>query len=98
MHALSTIDLAMFMLESRERQFNIGPLILLRRAKGYRGNFANRLHDKLLERPVGAPFNYKLKLSLTSLPALVPVIATCVIVPVVNFVLLDRFVFKAGRS
>jgi diacylglycerol O-acyltransferase len=73
MPALSTIDLAMFMLESRERPFNIGPLILLRPPKGYRGNFANRLYDKLLERPVGAPFNYKLKLSLTSLPALVPV-------------------------
>ena len=72
MPALSTIDLAMFMLETRERTLNIGPLVLLRPPVGFKGSFADRLHAKLLKRPPGAPFNYRLNLSLTRLPSVEP--------------------------
>lgn len=72
MPALSAMDLAMFMLESRERPFNIGPLVLLRPPPGFKGNFADKLHAKLLQRPPGPPFNYRLKLSLTRAPSVEP--------------------------
>ena len=42
---LSVIDLAMFLLETPERPFNIGPLVLLRPPKGAR-RFADRLHRR----------------------------------------------------
>lgn len=72
MPALSTMDLAMFLLESRERPFNIGPLVLLRPPRGFRGNFADKLHARLLERPPGPPFNYRLVLSPTAAPSVQP--------------------------
>ena len=72
MPALSAIDLAMFMLETRERPFNIGPLVLLRPPAGFKGNFADKLHAKLLKRPPGPPFNYRLVLSLTHAPSVEP--------------------------
>ena len=72
MPALSAIDLAMFMLESPARPFNIGPLVLLRPPANFKGNFADKLHAKLLKRPPGAPFNYRLKMSLTSVPSVEP--------------------------
>lgn len=73
MPALSAMDLAMFMLESPERPFSIGPLVLLRPPKGFKGSFADALTARMLERPVGPPFNYRLALSLTRAPAVVPV-------------------------
>jgi len=73
MPALSAIDLAMFLLESPERPFNIGPLVLLRPPAGFKGSFADKLTTKMLKRPVGAPFSYRLQLSLTSAPSVVPV-------------------------
>ncbi len=72
MPALSIIDLAMFLLETPERTLNIGPLVLLRLPSGFRGNFADKLHAKLLKRPPGAPFNYRLNLSLTRVPSVEP--------------------------
>jgi len=72
MPALSAIDLAMFMLETRERPFNIGPLVLLRPPAGFKGNFAAKLHARLLKRPPGPPFNYRLVLSLTHAPSVEP--------------------------
>lgn len=75
MPALSTIDLAMFLLETPERTLNIGPLILLRPPAGFRGNFADALYAKLLKRPPGAPFNYRLNLSLTRAPSVEPMAA-----------------------
>ena len=75
MPALSTMDLAMFLLESRERPFNIGPLVLLRPPRGFRGNFADKLHARLLERPPGPPFNYRLVLSPTAAPSVRPMAA-----------------------
>jgi len=74
MPALSALDLAMFLLESPERPFNIGPLLLLRPPPRSARRFADRLTARMLERPVGPPFNYRLQLSLTRPPALVPVI------------------------
>jgi diacylglycerol O-acyltransferase len=73
MPALSSIDLAMFLLESPARTLNIGPLVLLRPPAGFKGNFADKLFAKLLKRPPGAPFNYKLNLSLTRVPSVSPV-------------------------
>lgn len=72
MPALSAIDLAMFLLETPARPFNIGPLILLRPPEGFKGNFADKLHAKLLKRPPGPPFNYRFKQSLTRLPSVEP--------------------------
>jgi len=72
MPSLSSIDLAMFLLESPKRTLNIGPLVLLRPPAGFKGNFADKLYAKLLKRPPGAPFNYRLNLSLTSLPSVEP--------------------------
>jgi phosphate ABC transporter phosphate-binding protein len=72
MPALSAIDLAMFMLETRERPFNIGPLVLLHPPAGFKGSFADKLHARLLKRPPGPPFNYRLVLSLTHAPSVEP--------------------------
>ena len=72
MPALSTIDLTMFLLKTPERTLNIGPLVLLRPPGSFKGHFADKLHAKLLKRPPGAPFNYRLNLSLGSLPSVEP--------------------------
>jgi len=72
MPKLSVIDLAMFLLETRRRPFNIGPLVLLRPPKGQPRRFADKLLKRMLEHPPGPPFNYKLSLSLTSAPSLEP--------------------------
>jgi len=72
MPALSSIDLAMFTFETRERPFNIGPLVLLRVPEGFKGNFADKLHAKLLRRPPGPPFNYRLQMQLGRAPSVEP--------------------------
>jgi diacylglycerol O-acyltransferase len=68
---LSVIDLAMFALETRERPFNIGPLVLLRPPKGAR-RFADRLCKRMLAHEPGPPFNYQLRISLTRAPSVEP--------------------------
>lgn len=70
MPALSVIDLAMFLLETPERPFNIGPLIVLDPPAKGRATFADRLFVRMLERPPGAPFNYRLKTPLLGVPTL----------------------------
>jgi len=70
MPALSVIDLAMFALETRERPFNIGPLIVLAPPAGFRGNFADKLVARMLKRPLGPPFNYRLVVAPMGLPRL----------------------------
>jgi diacylglycerol O-acyltransferase / wax synthase len=73
MPTLSAMDLAMFMLESPERPFNIGPLVLLRPPAGAAsGAFADKLQSRLLKRPPGPPFSYQLKMSLLKAPAVEP--------------------------
>jgi diacylglycerol O-acyltransferase len=67
---LSVIDLAMFAMETRERPFNVGPLVLLRPPKGSPKRFADRLLKRMLEHPPGPPFNYRLMRSLTRPPSL----------------------------
>ena len=57
MPKLSVIDLAMFLLETPKRPFNIGPLVLLRPPKSAR-RFADRLHPTHAGHEPGAPFNY----------------------------------------
>ena len=57
MPALSVLDLAMFLLESRERHFNVGPLIVVEPPEKHRANFADRLLARMMKRPVaGLPF------------------------------------------
>ncbi|MCX7892708.1 MAG: wax ester/triacylglycerol synthase family O-acyltransferase [Burkholderiales bacterium] len=70
MPALSVIDLAMFLLETEERPFNIGPLIILEPPAGSRGRFADRLVARMLQRPLGSPFNYRLRTPLAGVPFL----------------------------
>jgi diacylglycerol O-acyltransferase len=72
MPKLSVIDLAMFLLETRQRPFNVGPLVLLRPPKGQPRRFADKLVKRMLEHAPGPPFNYKLSLALTSAPSLEP--------------------------
>jgi len=69
MPALSALDAAMFLLESKNRPFAVGPLIVLKPSPKERRGFADRLVARMLERPVKAPFDYKLKLSATQLPS-----------------------------
>jgi diacylglycerol O-acyltransferase len=71
MPQLSVIDLAMFLLETPERPFNIGPLVLLRPPPGAR-RFADRLHARMLRHEPGPPFNYRLQWSLTRMPSVEP--------------------------
>ena len=71
MPQLSVIDLAMFLLETPVRPFNIGPLVLLRPPKGAR-RFADRLLERMLKQEAGPPFNHRLQLSLTRIPSVEP--------------------------
>src|SRR5262245_9402309 len=68
MPALSVIDQAMFALETVERPFNIGPLVVLSPPRRFRGNFADALVARMLRRPLGAPFDYRLVASRTGVP------------------------------
>lgn len=68
MPALSVIDLAMFLLETRERPFSVGPLVVLAPPKGFRGNFADKLVRQMLRRPLGEPFSYRLRTPHLGLP------------------------------
>ncbi len=70
MPALSVIDLAMFLLETDERPFNVGPLAVLSPPKGLRGNFGDKLVARMLRRPLGAPFNYRLHTPALGIPTL----------------------------
>jgi hypothetical protein len=60
MPSLSVIDLAMFSLETAERPFNIGPLVVLSPTAKHRRDFADKLVQRMLQRPLGEPFNYRL--------------------------------------
>ena len=57
--SLSALDLAFFVLESRERMSNVGPLAVLRPPPRTRspGAYAERLLRAMKKRPVGAPFD-----------------------------------------
>jgi diacylglycerol O-acyltransferase / wax synthase len=70
MPALSVIDLAMFLLETDERPFNVGPLAVLSPPKGLRGNFADKLVARMLRRPLGTPFNLRLHTPTLGVPTL----------------------------
>ncbi|WP_213954829.1 MULTISPECIES: wax ester/triacylglycerol synthase domain-containing protein [unclassified Variovorax] len=70
MPALSIIDAAMFVLETPERPFNIGPLIMLDPPARGRATFADRLVTQMLKRPPGVPFSYKLRMQPLGLPTL----------------------------
>jgi len=70
MPALSVLDLAMFVLESPDRHFNVGPLVVLDPPVRSRAGFADRLHARLLERPAGPPFTYRLRTPRVGMPSL----------------------------
>src|SRR5262252_3901806 len=55
--SLSVLDLAMFLMETPQRPFNVGPLVLLRPPKGFKGSFADELARRMLKRPIGPPFD-----------------------------------------
>jgi WS/DGAT/MGAT family acyltransferase len=60
----------MFVLETDERPFNVGPLVVLKPPAGFRGNFADKLFERMLKRPLGAPFHYRLNAPPIGIPAL----------------------------
>ena len=70
MPALSVIDLAMFLLETPERPFNIAPLVVLDPPARGRETFADQLAARMSKRPLGTPFNYRLKSPLLGVPSL----------------------------
>ena len=67
---LSMLDLAMFVLESTERPFGVGPLVVLRPPPGAGRDFADRLVQRMLAHKPLPPFNMRLSLSLTQAPGL----------------------------
>jgi len=69
MPALTILDMAMFALETKNRPFGVGPLIVLKPEPAKRRGFADRLVARMLEHPVKAPFDYRLKLGLGALPS-----------------------------
>ena len=74
MPKLSLIDQAMFLLETPERPFNVGPLVLLRPPPAAKPkSFADRLVKRMLAQAPGAPFNVRLVAPLGRLPRLEPV-------------------------
>lgn len=58
---LSPLDLAFFVLESRERMSNVGPLAVLQPPAGTKSAaaFADRLLRAMKKQPVGVPFNLR---------------------------------------
>ncbi|MGR4868257.1 wax ester/triacylglycerol synthase domain-containing protein [Variovorax sp. LARHSF232] len=70
MPALSVLDLAMFVLESPDRHFNVGPLIVLDPPGRLRAGFSDKLYARLLKRPAGPPFTFRLQKSGLGLPSL----------------------------
>jgi diacylglycerol O-acyltransferase len=70
MPTLSFLDAALFLLESPDRHFNVGPLVMLDPPARGRPGFADRLYARLLERPAGAPFTYRLNWRSLGLPSL----------------------------
>ena len=70
MPTLSFLDAALFLLESPDRHFNVGPLVMLDPPARGRAGFADRLYARLLERPAGAPFTYRLNWPSLGLPSL----------------------------
>ena len=71
--ALSVLDLAFFVLESKTRMSNIGPLAILQVPAGSGGprRFADRLMREMKKRSVGAPFNRRYRApGLKGLPCL----------------------------
>ena len=70
---MSVLDMAFFMLETRERMSNVGPLAILRPPARTRSAkaFADRLMKQMKARPVGAPFNLRYRpAGLQGLPCL----------------------------
>jgi WS/DGAT/MGAT family acyltransferase len=70
MPTLSFLDAALFLLESPDRHFNVGPLVMLDPPVRGRAGFADRLSERLLERPAGPPFTYRLNWPPLELPTL----------------------------
>lgn len=70
MPALTLLDAAMFLFESPQRHFNVGPLVVLDPPLRQRSTFADRLHARMLKRPAAPPFTYRLRPSAAGLPSL----------------------------
>lgn len=61
MPTLSAIDLAFFLLETDARPMNVAALSVLVPPAGEQRTFANKVLKGILKRPVGPPFNHRLK-------------------------------------
>ncbi len=61
MPKMSPVDQAFLFLETPERPMNVGALFVLAPPAGARKRFADRLVERMLECPVGPPFNYRVK-------------------------------------
>ena len=71
MPKLSVVDLAMFLFETPERPFGIGPLMVLR-PPGSASDFADELMRGMLAKPAGPPFNFRLRTGLARVPSVEP--------------------------
>lgn len=61
MPRLSPVDQAFFLLETEQRPMNIGALFVLVPPPGARGDYADQLVRRMLRRPVGPPFDCRLR-------------------------------------
>ena len=64
MPSLSAIDLAFFLLETDDRPMNVGALSVFMPPAGSKRTFADRVLRGILKRPVGPPFNHRLRRGL----------------------------------
>jgi WS/DGAT/MGAT family acyltransferase len=68
MKPIRFLDRAFYLNESQQRPMHIGALLELAPPRGFRGNLRRHVVDSMLKRPVGAPFNYRLRLGPGEFP------------------------------
>ena len=69
MQKLSPVDRAFFLLETDERPMNVGTLVVLAPPRRGAAGFADALVRRMLQCPVGPPFNYRLRCDRIRRPA-----------------------------
>jgi diacylglycerol O-acyltransferase / wax synthase len=68
MERIGFLDRAFYVNESQQRPMHIGALLELAPPRGFRGNLRKHVVEAMLTRPVGAPFNYRLRLGPGEFP------------------------------
>jgi len=61
MKTINFLDQAFYLNETEQRPLHIGALLELAPPRGFRGDLGRHVIDTMLARPVGPPFNYRLR-------------------------------------